>query len=356
MIIEEKNILKQKGSKNGNKNLFHLLGYNENSLSKAFAYLLSNNRNFYYSFLRKLGISVRNSLSNYKSVKIQIQRKRKEGIIDLEISGDINQLEKYFILIECKINKNKVKNQKEQYLPVFNNKNIKNYLVFLTQDLEVFKLPKEIKNKVKIYKLTWLDVLEEIYDPKYKKNKTISEFKKYFEEGYNMNRLIKEILVQDLGHPKEINRFMNYNVYKRPESAGKPLYFAPYFTRKANFEYEGKSVEGIKFISKILGVLTIPKERNIDFETDLENFVKEMKFSKEYSNNLIKKWKKGVNLVNDEDKFEEITFYFLEDPLILPGISKKKKTSESKGWIGGLIPKNRTVTFKSVIENMELDN
>lgn len=348
----ENNILKKEGSSRSYKNIFDLLGYNENSLSKVFAYLLSNNRSFFYNFLKRTGLNIRNSKSNYQEVKIEIQKKRKEGITDIEIFGRIDNYKKYHIIIECKIKKNKVVDQREQYLNSFNClEDSSNLLVFITTDLEVFKLNLSLTKNIKIYKLTWLDVFSEIYSSKLKNDKLIIDIKKYIEGGYNMNNYIKEILVQDLGNATEIKRFLEYNVYRRPESAGNPLYFAPYFTR-GNYEYEG-----IKYVSKILGVLTIPTNSKIDVIDDLNSFIKFSELDEHNKKKLVAKWILGIKLENNIDKksdFKEQTYYFLDDSITLPGICRKKELNKSKGWIGGAIPKNRVVSFKALIENMDI--
>jgi len=351
--LNENNILKKENYSKTHKNTFDLLGYDENALSKVFAYLLSNDRHFYYNFLKRIGLNVRNSLFNYKTVRVEIQKRRDEGVTDIEISGRKENNTKYHIVIECKIKKNKVKKQRDQYLSIFNNsENSTNILVFITADLETFKLDLSVIENIKIHKLVWLDVFSEIYNNQLKKDKLILDVKKYIEGGYNMNNYIKEILVQDLGNSIEIRRFLEFNIYRRPESAGNPLYFAPYFTR-GNYKFEG-----IKFVSKVLGVLTIPINSNINITDDLNIFVKYSELNPDQQKNLIEKWILGVKLEINRDKdsgFKEQTYYFLDNPITLPGICKKKEMNKSKGWIGGAIPKNRIVSFKALIENLDVN-
>jgi hypothetical protein len=351
IIINENNIFKKEYFTKTHKTVFDLLGYNENALSKVFTYILSNNRSFYFNFLKRVGLNIRNSLSNYKTVKIEIQKKRREGITDIEIFGQKEDTTKYHVVIECKINKNKVKEQRSKYLDILKDSKDKiKIMVFITSNLETFKLDFLLLENIKIYKLVWLDVFSDIYDSKFKKNKLIIDVKKYIEGGYNMNNYIKEILVQDLGVAIEIKRFLEYNIYRRPESAGNPLYFAPYFT-KGNHVFEG-----IKFVSKILGVLTITANSNKDdIINDLNVFLKFSELESNSKTKLIEKWVLGIKLsLNEDDKSKDQTYYFLDDPITLPGICKKKNIKKSKGWIGGAIPKNRCVTFKALIENMNV--
>ena len=75
----------------------------------------------------------------------------------------------------------------------------------------------------------------------------------------------KEILIQDLSDETEIERY-NYLVYRRDESYGPPLYFAPYFTKK------NKNGDGIKSLSKILGIITATPNEIENFVSRFEGF------------------------------------------------------------------------------------
>ena len=134
--------------------------------------------------------------------------------------------------------------------------------------------------------------------------------------------------------------YLQNNLYRRDETAGGPLYFAPYFTRKSNQE------EGISFISRVLGILVINSKEIINYKDDLLT----------YSNNnpdLVKKWLKGIN--GDADKI--FTYYFLDDPVQLKKVLKKdpsKSKGRGKNWISAMIPKNRCVSFEDFIKQMVL--
>ena len=143
-------------------------------------------------------------------------------------------------------------------------------------------------------------------------------------------------LIQDLGNKNEIKRFRKYQVYRRDVVFGSPLYFAPYFTKRAN-QKEG---EGICFLSKILGILSL-KPKNIEnFRDDL------MKFSN-HSKGLTEKWIDGVKTIY-ADTEKVFSFFFLDEPLKLSHPLKKDKTRKKgrgKDWIAAMIPKNRCVSF-----------
>lgn len=155
-----------------------------------------------------------------------------------------------------------------------------------------------------------------------------------------MKICVKEILVQDVGDKEQIINFKENYLYRRPKPAIYPLYFAPYFTKKS------EEKQGISFISKVLGVLTIKPELTDKIEKKLEEFAtKDGEIHKE----LIIKWKKGLE---KENKNKELTFYFLDKPIKLKKTVYKTETRYSKGWIGGSIPPNRIITFQSLIERM----
>lgn len=69
-------ILKSSGIKKTPLNRFDLLGSNENALSKAFAYLISSDKDCYFEFLKHLKIKIYNSESNFQATNIIIQKKR----------------------------------------------------------------------------------------------------------------------------------------------------------------------------------------------------------------------------------------------------------------------------------------
>lgn len=128
-------------------------------------------------------------------------------------------------------------------------------------------------------------------------------------------------MIQDLSDPTEMDRYKNCNVYRRFETFGIPLYFAPHFTRNAE-QPEGI---GISYLSKVLGTLTMrPGE--------IDNVLKELsKFTK--NEKLKEAWINGVKL-DAEDRI--FTYYFLDTPVKLNNPLKKDsgiKKGRGKNWI-----------------------
>ncbi len=319
-------------------NRFDLLGAHEEGLSKSFAYLLSTEQNILYKFLRSIGVSVKNTLSNYRNTTIEIERKRNEGRTDIEI----HQKGKFHIIIECKVGKNRIKKQRTQYLRSFISEP-KKVLCFITQEHDCNR---EINSKIDIFYKGWLDIID-LIDSKDLKDDAkgiLKEFVSYATRGFKM-RDQKEILIQDLSDPLEIKRYKKHNVYRRDATFGSPLYFAPHFTKNAKQE-EG---EGISYLSKILGVLTIVPSELKSFENELMM----------YANNdtkIVKNWLEGTK----KDKSNEaVTYYFLDEavrlnnPLLKDGGNKKGR---GKNWIAAMIPKNRCVTFQEFTRRIELAN
>lgn len=314
---------------------FDLLGNDETALAKAFSFILANDSNSLFTFLQFLGIKIKNTKNNLKNISIIIEKKRSEGRTDIEIRDN----SKFHVIIECKINKNRVKEQRTQYLTSFDKNNNQNILCFITQERDANKQLLQ-KENIKIINLSWLDIIELLNNKFLIQCDIVKEFLRFSLRNYKMNTL-KEVLIQDLSDATEMKRFKNYHIYKRDETFGTPLYFAPYFTKKANQE-EG---EGISYISKVLGVLTLnPKDIDL-LEDDLNQFSNDVK--------LISAWKEGVKLGLTQNEDHIFTYYFLKEPVKISkpllkdgGIQKGR----GKDWIAAAIPKNRNVTFEEFIK------
>lgn len=324
--------IKQRGFQSSPLNKFDLLGYDETSLSKAFAYILSMNPKIYFRFIRYLGVSSRHSDNNFRSVSIEIEKHRSEGRTDIEFYHE----GKHHIIVECKIGKNRIKAQRHKYLPSLANEP-QRILCFITQERDCNR---EIQEGIEIQYLSWHDVLSLVSKSDIENSAEVGEFVNYITKGFKM-RDQKEILIQDLSAPEEIVRYKEFNVYKRDVTFGSPLYFAPYFTRPSG------ETEGISSISKVLGVLTITPSDILSFKDELLV----------YANNdevLVDKWLQGVTSSDSNDK---VTFYFLassvflQQPLMKDGGREKGR---GKGWIAGYIPKNRCVTFEEFIRRMNI--
>ena len=321
-------IIKDTGFNSTHLNTFDLLGTDEIGLSKAFAYIIGKEPIILYKFLHFIGVNARNTKSNYLNTKIEIERHRDEGRTDIEIK----QNNKFHIIIECKVRKNKVKSQRTQYLTSFENVP-KKILCFITQNHDS---KKEIHKDVQIHNLGWIDIINLLDNKTFFDNSTVRDFLSYFMKGFKM-REQKEILVQDLGDSNEIKRFRDFQVYRRDVIWGSPLYFAPYFTRNAK-QPEG---EGISYLSKILGILTLSPNDISSFVDDLNKFSENPK--------LTEKWINGVKMDISEHSSEERTYFFLAEPLILDKPLLKDGTNKKgrgKNWIAAMIPKNRCVTFE----------
>lgn len=307
-------------------NQFDLLGADEVGLSKAFAYVLGREPIALYSFLQYIGIPTKNTRSNFKATSIEIERVRDEGRTDIEI----RQKGKLHVIVECKVRSNKVQSQRTRYLKSFHDDR-KKVLCFITQQND-FK--KQVDETIEIHNLGWMDIANLFDNKQFQDYPLIKDFLSFVMKGFKM-REQKEILVQDLGKPAEIRRFREFQVYRRDVIFGSPFYFSPYFTRKAK-QTEG---EGISYLSKILGILTLSPEVIENFTDDLNKFTDDPE--------LVKNWIRGVKLLSEE-KDKTFTYFFLEKPLKLNTPLRKDGTTKKgrgKDWIAAMIPKNRCVTF-----------
>jgi len=323
-------IIKSRRTEKITLNFFDLLGNDENALSKAFAFVLAYNPKTYIEFMKYLGFSYLKEKTYFPSVQIEIQKKREEGVTDIEffVEG------RYHIIIECKINKNKITSQRRQYIPSFDREVKTRLLCFITRERESNLV---IEKGVKVRYLSWLDILDIFDKRKFSENRVISEFLRFAQRSYKM-KTIREILIQDLSITKAIKRFKRDNLYVRDETYGNPLYFAPYFTRNSK-QSEG---EGISYLSKILGVLTITPDEIMKFKDDLKNFTSKT--------SLINKWLAGVKA--DMNIREKRTYFFLDNPMRFKSPLLKAPLKESKNWIGGYIPKNRCVSFDEFMKHI----
>lgn len=311
---------------------FDLLGSNETAIAKAFSFLIASDKDCYFEFLSFLGVKQTNNEKNFFSVEIRTEKDRNEGRTDIELSNKND----YHIIIECKVNNGKVFNQRTQYLTSFNQASKQKILCFLTQERDTNK---QLQNDIQIINTSWLDIIELYNNKKFTNKKIVSTFLKFATKNYKM-REIKEILIQDLKDKTEIERFQNFGVYRRDQTFGTPIYFAPYFTRGAT------SQEGITNLSKIVGILTLIPNDIDTFRSDLEAFTDDK--------NQVDNWINGVKHGNDVNNIT-FTYYFLDRPLVLKSPLRKSQGNEKgtgKGWISKFIPKNRCVSFIDFINHI----
>ncbi len=256
------------------------------------------------------------------------------------------------MIVECKIDQNFVsKSQRRRYVEGFQDVERK-HLVFLTQKrtAETASSLESIPDDISIRQLTWMEVLNPLFEDKFSDDSgLIEDFKSYFVRSFERMDLIQEILVQDVRDPEEIERYFNHFLYKRDETSGRPLYFCPYFTQKANGEAVEENVsEGINFISRVLGMKTINPEvsnNNPSLDTELQKFESES----ETNIPLHDKWKAGL-----QDIENIRTVYFLDQPRKLPKSIIKRETKGSEfGSMNSQISKNYSMGFERLFAYLE---
>jgi hypothetical protein len=260
---------------------------------------------------------------------------RPEGRTDIEILHP----QFYHIIVECKVDTGRVSTQRTQYLKSFQ-KVPQRVMSFITQ---VRDTNKEKHNGITVHHLSWLDILDLFEGARLQRYPLVRQFLSYAIRTHRM-KTQKEILVQDLSVSTELSLWRDYGVYRRDVTFGTPLYFAPYLTRGV----DASIGRGMKYLSPVLGVLTL-KPRDIkEYTTDLQSFTDDKQ--------KVQKWIRGVELIDLKQQGEEYTFYFLGDPVELPRPLLKDgsiKKGRGKNWIAGMIPKNRCVTFAEVIRRLK---
>jgi PD-(D/E)XK nuclease superfamily len=325
-------ILKRPETHKTTYNLLDLLGTDEVALSKAFSYLLATDSESFFRFLRFLGVPIKNTLTNYKSASIITEKKRKEGRTDIELS----QEGKYHIIVECKIGKGKAVKQRTQYLTAFNKEAQTKILCILTQERDTNK---QIEKDVTIRNTSWLEIIELFNNKNFTRKPIVSDFLKFATKNYKMREL-KEILIQDLSDQIEIRRFKEFRIYRRDQTFGTPIYFAPYFNRGS------EETEGITKLSRIMGILTFKPDDIENFRSDLESFTT--------NKATVDKWINGIQLGNESKDFT-YTYYFLDEPLTFKTPLKKdggREKGRGKDWIAAMIPPNRCVSFTDFLKHI----
>jgi hypothetical protein len=321
-------------------NELELLGNDEVAITKALAYIFSKSYRATSKVLKYIDPSYKFSKKDYLKSKISIEKYRKSGRTDIEIECE-NDLH---LIIEAKIKKNKLNNQRKQYLNEFNKNTKKNIMCFVTSERTVLS---DALDYINVKFLTWRDIQSLLSDIKFtddtEESKLVKKYLRFYERRIKM-REQKEVLIQDLSKPSEIKRFKENQIYKRPETFGIPLYFAPHFTKNANQD-EGV---GISHLSKVLGVLTIKAADIVQYKEDLNSFANNDK-------KLVSIWLKGMTLGNKSLQKELRTYYFLDSPVeISPSLQKDGGVGLGRGknWIAGMIPPNRCVSFSEFAKRM----
>lgn len=323
--------LKRRSTTKSNYSYLDLIGNNELAIAKAFAHLIAIDPKCYFAFLRFIGIKAYYSDRNYYNASIHLEKKRKEGRTDIEISLS----DKYHIIIECKINKGRAVSQRSQYLTAFDQRAETKILCLLTQERDTNQI---LPDDVIIKNITWLDVIGIFSRKDITKSTEVVNFLRFATKNFKMKE-IKEILIQDL-KGEEITRFEKYCIYRRDVQYGAPLYFSPYYTRAKGIN------EGIGSLSKIIGIITARKSEIESYISDIEGFSEDA--------GQISRWIDGVKFGNDDPNSLH-TYYFLDNPYFFKNPLKKaggKNGGTGQNWIIKNISPNRCVTFLDFIKHI----
>ena len=185
--------------------------------------------------------------------------------------------------------------------------------------------------------ILWSDIIEIIEKRSTEYDQLLTEAIYFFKAVIGM-RTGEEILVQDIAHTEEIKRLENFNVYRRDNISGIPLYFAPYFTANS-----GRQV-GIQWIYEIIGVLKFDPTKTPDIETILSQWSSDPAEIKSWINGVAIKKQKGIH-----------THFFLREKFQFPKPLRKdsrKKKGTGKDWIAFMIPKNRRIGFLDILKHI----
>jgi len=358
-------ILKQSGQKTA-LNLFDVAdsSQKETTLSKILAYLMSNELVAFEGVLNALHIDLAGSTvaTAWDTSKISIEKtytatelnnEGRGGRTDIEIEFNDGKQD-FHIIIECKTKSGKATIEQYQlYKPIFEGKrHAKCVFAYLSHQSGINLLGD--CDEITVVDLTWRDLINFLFQQANEPNNPRSElndFLEYYERSYGTTRQ-KEILVQDLGNGTEIRRLQDC-VYRRDKVNGSPLYFAPYITNKG--ARNGPYPAGLCQISKILGIITTQHDKMVwtNIEASCNNFLSNLQ---EYRRQpLMEKWKRAIELGEHGNATGQLTYYFLDEPTVIsPALRKDNIQGEGRGqgWIAAMIPKNRTITFADLLEQI----
>ena len=347
--------IKEKDQKNSLHNLFDIADSTkkETNLSKIIAYLVSKHSTVFEKFLEAIDIKLESNRDDClktavieieKSFKKEISGQYKRGRTDIEIEFTDNN-KKYYIIVECKVSSNKATSEQYiNYKHLLLKKNAhQKYFVFLTHQSGINLLEKN--TDIKVIDLNWRKLISDFssiedssstedFSPT-ESEAELKDFLSYYERRYGMSNQ-KEILVQDLSEPDQLNKY-EYGLYRRDKVKGSPLYFAPYFTNKTDNP-------GLGSISKILGIITTQNIEWQNVKPTCERFLENASYKKDEKKRHLERWEKAVNSKDETLKKDiEATYYFLDDMTpIQPRLKKGGKLLSQ-------IPKNYTITFAELL-------
>ena len=341
--------IKEKDQKNSLHNLFDIADSTkkETNLSKIIAYLVSKHSTVFEKFLEAIDIKLESNRDDClktavieieKSFKKEISGQYKRGRTDIEIEFTDND-KKYYIIVECKVSSNKATSEQYinyQHLLLKKNAHQK-YFVFLTHQSGINLLEKN--TDIKVIDLNWRKLISDFSSievfPSTESEAELNDFLNYYERRYGMSNQ-KEILVQDLSEPDQLNKY-EYGLYRRDKVKGSPLYFAPYFTNKTDNP-------GLGSISKILGIITTQNIEWQNVKPTCERFLENASYKKDEKKRHLERWKRAVNSKDDTLKKDtEATYYFLD------GMTPIQPRLKKGGKLLSQIPKNYTITFAELL-------
>lgn len=327
-------LFKDKGQAKSVLSPFDLVGEDEVSLAKIFAFILSKDKEILSDFLKLCHVRTVITEKVYINSSIVSEVKYKEeGRTDIEI----DLAGKEHIILETKVKDNKAnEDQLDRYQSI--NKNHRVILITSKKEYSRYK------------NITW-DEIVAFLSKKHNRKYLFQEFYHFYQyRYYRRNKNMQEILTQDVAWNTEVKRYTEGCIYKGHATPAYPLYFAPYFTRKSG------ETEGISSIAKVLFIMKTSLEelnkeiKNTTFYDELKKYAQDT-FDSRRIDKLVKNWIQGITIPCPNPK-EECTFYFLDFPQKLPHTLLKEKGG-GKGWISLMIPINRMISFDQILYQME---
>lgn len=309
---------------------FDLFQITEPHVVKAFAFLLATDSDVLLQFLHSIGAITRKINKWVTATSITIEEYGKDGRTDIEIKHK----GAFHIVVEAKINNNnRIEVQETQYSNRFNEKGYdKNIMCFILPTHDRTYQCRNYATKT----ITWSEISELIDNISTFDNHL---FARWFVDYINKNiltKMEKEILIQDVDDYNE-NLYSDYHIYRRDNVAGRPLYFAPYFTNRT------KECKGISSISKVVGVIVIPENKNVtDYEEVLISYSK-LFADENKQKRMLETWTNGISYCRQTEPFEH-KYYLLDEPVDFPYTLTKKDLGLNRQLV-----KNLSLSFGDII-------
>jgi hypothetical protein len=304
-----------------------LLSLNENGLTFAFGFALSNVPRLADRLLERLGVRARGT-RNTPRVILQ-ERSARDGITDMELRAADDSV---LALLEAKASGWPRLSQLSKYARKTGIVPGRTLIVALGVDPARSELVEKTflagrGGRVRFQMLRWVDVLSIVHDLR-PRSPVLEDLQGLIREVIRMQSYDREVAIRDVRFGGPYHRwFMECNLAcTQPSDKTEPLFYAPCFTR-AKYRH----LDGIHYFGRIYhrGLLvrgqrgnrqTLLEEARAVITSKLARLKskKTRESERAYLQSLPKKWDRGLRQIASSRGGRSLTVWFLGDPIRLP--------------------------------------